>query len=164
MKLLVDTQIADPALTILPLSEQQIQDDIQQALICGWQTQEHPVPDFAEITLRFCTCDEIQALNRQYRHKNKPTNILSFPADLPDFVPSDYLGDLLVCYPVIVQEARQQYKTIADHLTHILVHGCLHLIGYDHISEDEAKQMEQLEIEILRRLDISNPYGSEDRG
>ncbi len=102
-------------------------------------------------------------LNLAYRQKDKSTNVLSFPSDIPEEVLSMLdampLGDLVVCVPVVLQEAQEQQKQPLHHFTHMLVHGTLHLLGYDHeTSEEDAEEMEGLEIEILAKLDLANPY------
>lgn len=96
----------------------------------------------------------VQNLNKQYRGKDKPTNVLSFPASLGD----GELGDIILAFETIEREAAEQQKTFRNHATHLLVHGFLHLLGYDHIEEKEAEIMEKLEIKILKKLGISNPY------
>ena len=106
---------------------------------------------------------ESHQLNLEYRGKDKPTNVLSFPSDLPDemaaILDSFPIGDLVICIPVVLQEAIDQQKTPIEHFTHMLVHGTLHLMGYDHeTSEEDAEEMEALEIEILNKLGFENPY------
>lgn len=106
---------------------------------------------------------ESQQLNLQYREKDKPTNVLSFPSDIPEEVlpmlDAFPLGDLVICIPVVLQEAVEQKKTAQEHFAHLLVHGVLHLLGYDHeTSDEEAEEMEGLEVEILAKLNIDNPY------
>lgn len=101
---------------------------------------------------------EMQVLNKTYRDKNKPTNVLSFPMELPDEINLNLLGDLVLCADVIADEAKQQGKDQRSHWAHMTVHGMLHLQGYDHISAKEAEDMETMEINILGRLGINNPY------
>ena len=106
---------------------------------------------------------ESHKLNLEYRNKDKSTNVLSFPSDLPNemaqVLPSFPIGDLVICIPVVLQEAIEQQKTPIEHYTHMLVHGTLHLMGYDHETSDEdAEEMEALEIEILKKLGFDNPY------
>ncbi len=112
----------------------------------------------SEIVIRVIDEDEMIEFNQQYRHKSGPTNILSFPFEAPDSVESDLLGDLLVCAPVIETESKQQKKTLENHWAHIIVHGVLHLIGYDHINDMDAEEMEALEVMILKTITINNPY------
>jgi probable rRNA maturation factor len=113
-----------------------------------------------EVVLRIVDESESAALNEQYRHKSGSTNILSFPSDLPDEVEldADWLGDLVICAPVLAREAQEQGKRLHDHWAHIVIHGLLHLLGYDHIEPDEAEAMETLEINILHQLNLNNPY------
>lgn len=112
----------------------------------------------AEIALRIVDADESQALNSQYRGKHKPTNVLSFPADIPEELGLPLLGDLVICAPVVAQEAEQQHKALTAHWAHMVVHGTLHLLGYDHIEDDDAEIMENLETRILAQLGFSDPY------
>jgi probable rRNA maturation factor len=112
----------------------------------------------AEIVVRIVDVHESAQLNKQYRHKPGPTNILSFPTDIPEGIGLNLLGDLVVCAPVLEREAIEQQKLLTHHWAHIIVHGVLHLLGYDHIEEDKAEIMENKEINILQALNISNPY------
>lgn len=114
--------------------------------------------DEAEVSIYIVDEDESQELNSQYRGKEKPTNILSFPADIPEEVGVPLLGDLVICAPVIEREALEQQKSLDAHWAHILVHGSLHLLGYDHIEDDEAELMESLETNIITGLGFSAPY------
>jgi len=111
-----------------------------------------------EIVVRIVGEQESAELNEQYRHKSGPTNILSFPVDVPEGIELDLLGDLVICAPVVEKEALEQGKTLTHHWAHIIVHGVLHLLGYDHIEDDEAELMENKEIAILNKLLIDNPY------
>ncbi|NMH58822.1 rRNA maturation RNase YbeY [Alteromonas ponticola] len=111
-----------------------------------------------ELTVRFVDNDESQALNQTYRGIDKPTNVLSFPFEAPPGVSLNLLGDLVICAPVIEREAHEQKKTIIHHYAHMIVHGTLHLLGYDHIENDDAETMEALEIHILSQLGIDDPY------
>lgn len=116
------------------------------------------VPDETELCIRLVNKDEIQSLNRTYRSKDKPTNVLSFPIDLPEDVPVPLLGDIVICPDVVFEEAQTQHKPYAHHFAHMLVHGCLHLLGYDHVTHEQAELMEPLEIAILATMNIPNPY------
>ncbi|WP_206484218.1 rRNA maturation RNase YbeY [Thalassotalea sp. G2M2-11] len=111
-----------------------------------------------EVTVRLVERDESQSLNLQYRGKDKPTNVLSFPFELPDGVELDLLGDLIICADVVAQEAKEQDKPLMHHWAHMVIHGCLHLLGYDHISDEEAEEMEALEVQLLANLTIPDPY------
>lgn len=116
-----------------------------------------------EVTIRIVDTEESQLLNLNYRGKAKPTNVLSFPADLPkeilQILPNRPLGDLVICLPVVIAEADEQGKTEQEHLAHLVVHGILHLLGYDHeLSTEDEVIMESLEIEIMQSLGFSNPY------
>ncbi|MDO8940140.1 MAG: rRNA maturation RNase YbeY [Methylicorpusculum sp.] len=114
----------------------------------------------AELVVRVVDKEESAELNEQYRHKNGSTNVLSFPFEVPEGVSLEVnlLGDLVVCAPVLAEEATEQNKLLNDHWAHIIVHGVLHLLGFDHIDEIEAEAMESHEIAILARLNIQNPY------
>jgi probable rRNA maturation factor len=109
-----------------------------------------------EISVVLTDDAHIQVLNRDYRGKNKATNVLSFPQDDPQM-----LGDIIIAYETIIREAKEQNKIFEHHLMHMLVHGCLHLLGYDHETDSEAEEMEALEIEILSGLSVKNPYANE---
>ena len=115
-----------------------------------------------QMTVRIVERDEIVELNEQFRQKNGPTNVLSFPFEPTPGMPAELaepeLGDVVVCAAVVEQEAREQNKTSEAHWAHMIVHGSLHLLGYDHIKEDEAKQMEALEVDVLARLGFADPY------
>lgn len=111
-----------------------------------------------ELTVRAITAAESQALNLGYRDKDKPTNVLSFASDAPDFVESDYIGDIAICVAILAQEAEAQHKSNEAHWAHLCVHGLLHLLGYDHIDEQDALTMEALETTILASLGIDDPY------
>ena len=112
----------------------------------------------ADLAIRLVDNKEGRALNRHYRGKDYATNVLSFPAELPEGVKLPLLGDLVICVPVVAREARDQGKQLNDHYAHLTVHGALHLLGWDHEDEREAECMEQLEREILATLGISDPY------
>ncbi|CAC9513527.1 Metal-dependent hydrolase YbeY, involved in rRNA and/or ribosome maturation and assembly [uncultured Gammaproteobacteria bacterium] len=112
----------------------------------------------SELLIRLVDTAEIQLLNRTYREKDKPTNVLSFPSELPKEIEVAILGDVVICIAVVQIEAKEQSKTFENHLMHTAVHGVLHLLGYDHIKDNEADEMEGLEIKILAGLGIENPY------
>jgi len=112
----------------------------------------------SELLVRFVDKPEIQQLNKTYRHQDKPTNVLSFPSDLPIEIDEAILGDVVICIEVVSEEAQVQGKTFENHLMHMAIHGTLHLLGFDHIEELEAEKMEALEVKILEKMQISNPY------
>ncbi len=114
--------------------------------------------DEAQLTIRITDEAEIQELNRSYRHKDKPTNVLSFPFEQPPGVELPLLGDIIVCSAVVAREAQEQGKPLEAHWAHMVVHGTLHLLGYDHIIDAEAEEMEGLEIALLADLGYANPY------
>lgn len=113
------------------------------------------------VSIRLVDEDEGRALNRDYRHRDYATNVLSFPADPPPkgVKGPRLLGDLVLCAPVVAREAREQGKRPADHFAHLTVHGTLHLLGHDHMEPAEAERMEAMEIRILAGLGIADPYG-----
>jgi probable rRNA maturation factor len=115
-----------------------------------------------EITIRIVDEEESHTLNMQYRSKEKPTNVLSFPFEAPAQIDLNLLGDLVICAPIVSKEAQEQSKTEISHWAHMVVHGTLHLQGYDHIENDEAEAMEALEIEVLKTLGFPNPYTIEE--
>jgi len=146
----LDIQIASPA-PILP-NGQQFQEWVDATL--------HDYPKDTEIVIRVVDEQESATLNGQYRHKQGATNILSFPFTAPEIpgLELNLLGDLVICAPVLQREADEQHKNLFDHWAHIVIHGILHLLGYDHISDDDAELMETKEIAILQQLNIQNPY------
>jgi probable rRNA maturation factor len=116
------------------------------------------VKEESEITLRIVDETESHALNFQFRGKDKPTNVLSFPYEvIPEMTPH-LLGDLVLCAPVILREANEQEKEINAHWAHMIIHGCLHLLGYDHVTPEQAAVMEPLEVTLLNRIGFANPY------
>ena len=117
--------------------------------------------DGAEVAIRIVDEAESAELNATYRHNAGPTNVLSFPFEVPEGVPNELLGDLVICAPVVEREAREQGKAPEAHWAHMVVHGMLHLQGYDHIENSEAEAMEAEEIVILAKLGFPNPYEDE---
>lgn len=117
----------------------------------------------SELTIRLVDEAEGRELNNTWRHKDYATNVLSFPADVPDeLLDIPLLGDLVICVPVVEREATEQAKTLEAHWAHLVIHGCLHLLGYDHIEDEEAEEMEALERELLAELGHADPYADHE--
>jgi probable rRNA maturation factor len=138
-----------------------VQDDYdlpETALLTRWAQAAYLNSIPAVVSILLTDADEMQQLNRKYRDKDKPTNVLSFPMQLPVEADVLLLGDIVLCVQVIKQEAEQQSRPELSHWAHMVVHGMLHLQGYDHINSDEAEEMERLEISILDKLGFNNPY------
>ncbi|MGD1990818.1 MAG: rRNA maturation RNase YbeY [Chromatiales bacterium] len=115
----------------------------------------------ASVVIRIVDETESRQLNRDFRGKDSPTNVLSFPFEPPPDIPEKHLGDLVICAPVVMREAREQNKQPEAHWAHMVVHGVLHLQGFDHQNSKEAEEMESLEREILEGLGYSDPYGDQ---
>ncbi|AAX87007.1 TPA: rRNA maturation RNase YbeY [Haemophilus influenzae] len=149
---LVDLQIATENIEGLPTEEQIVQ----------WATGAvQPEGNEVEMTVRIVDEAESHELNLTYRGKDRPTNVLSFPFECPDEVELPLLGDLVICRQVVEREAAEQEKPLMAHWAHMVVHGCLHLLGYDHIEDDEAEEMESLETQIMQGLGFDDPYLAE---
>lgn len=136
----------------------------ERAVAVAFDIAQPDIPaEIVEVSLVLSDDATVQNLNREWRDKDSPTNVLSFPAfesdftDVPDGAPV-LLGDIILAYETCVREAGREQILVADHLTHLVVHGFLHLLGYDHQDDDEAEKMEALEITILAKLGIENPY------
>lgn len=149
---IIDLQLACKNTENLP-SETQIQLWAKRAV--------QPKLADVEMTVRIVDEPESHHLNLTYRGKDKPTNVLSFPFECPDEVELGLLGDLVICRQVVEQEAQEQDKPIMAHWAHMVVHGSLHLLGYDHMNDEEAEEMESLESEIMQSLGFADPYLSE---
>lgn len=143
----IDSACAEPA-----PEDEDLRSWIQSAL--GNRQQD------TEISVRLVDIEEMSQLNQTYRGKPGPTNVLSFPADLPAELELPLLGDIVICSAVVQREAQEQGKPLAAHWAHMTVHGTLHLLGYDHIEDDDAKTMETLEAKILATLNYPCPYQS----
>lgn len=114
----------------------------------------------AELTIRLVETDEIKTLNTTYRNQPKATNVLAFPASIPDMVTLEcpLIGDIIICPEVLVLESETLETPLVAHAAHITIHGVLHLLGYDHIEEDDEKEMQAIEIKLLAELNYANPY------
>jgi probable rRNA maturation factor len=135
-----------------PVSEQ----DCARWVRLTTETLQQPQGELGDVCVRICGEVESRSLNATYREKDVPTNVLSFPG--ANEVAGEILGDLALCLPVVQREALDQGKSVRDHTAHLVVHGVLHLMGFDHETDTEAAEMEHLEIRILDVLGISNPY------
>ena len=148
----VDLQIATENLEGLPTEEQIVQ----------WATAAVQLEgDEVEMTVRIVDEAESHELNLTYRGKDRPTNVLSFPFECPDEVELPLLGDLVICRQVVEREAAEQEKPLMAHWAHMVVHGSLHLLGYDHVEDNEAEEMESLETQIMQGLGFDDPYLAE---
>ena len=152
MSIILDLQLASTA-SDLP-TESQIQQWLDAAIL--------PFQAEAEVTVRIVDESESQQLNFDYREKDKPTNVLSFPFQCPPGIELPLLGDLVICAGVVAQEAKEQQKTLTAHWAHMVVHGSLHLLGFDHINDADALAMEAEEIQILAELGFADPYLMQD--
>jgi len=164
VELYIDLQLASES---VEPSELPSADDFQQWVASALVHPLQGAPrESAELTIRIVDNAESQNLNRDYRGKDKPTNVLSFPADSPAGWPEELkaelpVGDLVISAPVVMREAQEQGKTGRAHWAHMVIHGCLHLLGYDHMVDDEAEQMEALETRLLTQLGFPAPYQDE---
>jgi probable rRNA maturation factor len=150
--IIVDVEVVDPAWLAAGDVDILAQDAIAATLV---EVGKRVHPD-AEISVRLCDDDEIRALNLAWRNKDKATNVLSFPSPAGNRGP--LLGDIVVAFEYVSEEARDAGRSLRDHLAHMLVHGMLHLLGFDHENESEAEKMEALERRILAKLGIDDPY------
>ncbi len=156
MSITVEVTISEDLVSELPESGD---DDVpESSLLEKWASAAYLNESPAIASLLVTSSAEIQELNKQYRDKDKATNVLSFPMQSPEEIDMCLLGDIVLCAPVIKKEASQQSKTESSHWAHMVVHGMLHLQGYDHVENNEAEEMEQLEVGILKKLGFDNPY------
>ncbi|MDH2998654.1 rRNA maturation RNase YbeY [Pasteurellaceae bacterium LFhippo2] len=157
MNLYIDLQIASEDSSSLP-SEEQFLKWVNQALTMEAKSENYPE---SEMTIRIVDEAESHDLNLTYRGKDKPTNVLSFPFEVPEGIELPLLGDLIICRQVVENEAKEQEKLLEAHWAHLAIHGTLHLLGYDHLTDEEAEEMESLETEIMQSLGFEDPYISE---
>lgn len=143
----------------LDIDRQHSQDDLPtNEELEQWAAMGYLGNGSAEAALVIVDEAAMQILNRDYRQADKTTNVLSFAANIGEIDGITHLGDIIVCAPVISAEAQQQSKSITAHWAHMLIHGMLHLQNYDHITDQDAQAMESIEIELLAKLDVNNPY------
>ena len=157
MNLFIDLQLACENNDNLP-TEEQFSHWVNQALTMQAQTADYPE---TEMTIRIVDEAESHELNLTYRGKDKPTNVLSFPFEVPDGIELPLLGDLVICRQVVEKEVIEQQKPLDAHWAHLAIHGTLHLLGYDHLTDEEAEEMESLETQIMQSLGYEDPYLSE---
>ena len=132
-------------------------DEEKLKLTCQQFMQEFDVGD-SELVVRLVSPVEIQVLNKEYRSKNQVTNVLSFSSDIPLEIGETILGDVVICVDVVREEAVLGSKAFSNHLSHMAIHGILHLLGYDHDDLPSANKMEGIEIEFLKKIGVNNPY------
>ncbi|MFT6927652.1 MAG: putative rRNA maturation factor [Psychromonas sp.] len=156
MQLYVDLQVACTDTGNLPLPAD-FEKWIETAILGGSDSHQEE----AELTVRIVDKDESMQLNHQYRNTPKPTNVLAFPFQNPPGITLPLLGDLIICKEVVANEAQLQGKPLTAHWAHMAIHGTLHLLGYDHIEQADALEMESLETQLLTELGFTDPYLSE---
>lgn len=138
---------------------------VSDAMLLQWvQHALMPHQKQAELTLRFVDADEMQTLNQTYRKQDKATNVLAFPSNIPEeiILERPFLGDIIICPAVLEEESGRLETPLIAHWAHIVIHGVLHLLGYDHIQEHDADIMQKLEIETLAKFGFDNPYHEDD--
>lgn len=137
----------------------------EDSIMIGWikSALARVAADDVAISIRMMDSAEIAGLNQLYRDKSSATNVLSFPAEGRDEEGRRLMGDIAICTEVVAAEANEQNKALQAHMAHMLVHGVLHLAGYDHVKDKEAEKMERLEVELLAGIGFPNPYGADHR-
>lgn len=158
MTITVDIEIEDEAWTAAAPEAEALVWRAAQAVL-----DAHEDVEGQGITILLTDDDSVQALNRDFRHKDYATNVLSFPSPKgPEANPEGQIGDIALAFGVCAREAAEQNKTLAHHLQHLVAHGVLHLLGYDHENDEEAEAMESFEREILAGLDVPDPYAGDE--
>ncbi len=160
LELQLDMQLAVEKENDLPTEEQL---NLWATAALTTHTVSYSESEEPELTIRIVDEAESQELNSEYRGKDKPTNVLSFPFEAPAHVPIPLLGDLIVCKQVVEREAIEQGKTLTAHWAHMIVHGCLHLLGFDHIEDEEAEEMEGIERIVMAELGFEDPYKNDEK-
>ncbi len=138
-------------------TQDQVELWISKALFAGLP-EDSPYLQHAELSITLLTAEAMAQLNKDYRNKDKTTNVLSFPTDFPEELAVPLLGDIIICPSVLENEAQEQNKTLESHWAHLCIHGCLHLLGFDHTNDKEAEIMESLETKIMLSLNYPAPY------
>ena len=157
MSLAIETAVDYAGWGALPELDKLVADGLQATI----EESGDKLPENAEVSLLFCDDARIRKLNLQFRGQDKPTNVLSFPGPEP-LETGRFLGDIAVAFETVAREAKEQHKTLEQHCRHMVVHGFLHLLGYDHEAEEEAEAMEAMEIQVLKRLGVANPYRDDE--
>jgi len=158
MSVVIETRIDCASWSALVGLDSLITDSLQAAL----DESGDELTEGAVVSLLFCDDANIRELNRQFRGQDKPTNVLSFPGPEP-LETAHFLGDIAITYETVAREAQEQGKSLEQHCRHMIVHGFLHLMGYDHEVDEEAEAMEAMEIRILQRMGIDDPYREDHR-
>ena len=153
MRLTIETQVECAGWSAVDGLDALIEESLKAAI----EESGAELVEGAEVSLLFCDDARIRALNQQFRAQDKPTNVLSFPGPDP-LETAHFLGDIAIAHETVAREAQEQGKTLEQHCRHLIVHGFLHLLGYDHEDDEDAEAMETMEVSILRRLGVDNPY------
>ena len=137
------------------------EDQIRQWLVQSLNTLQQPA---SSVSVRVVPTEEMTALNHQYREKSEPTNVLSFEDGLTDEDGRVFLGDIVLCHHVVYEESQQYRKSLLSRYAHMLIHGLLHLLGYDHVRDDDRTRMESVETELMQRQGFDDPYEVAEHG
>ncbi len=140
------------------INESQLKNIPEKSQFETWVEHVLPADKYWELVLTIIDEENMAELNQQFRNKSGATNVLSFPAQIPEGIDVPLLGDIIICAPVVAREAEEQQKQLLHHWAHLTIHGTLHLLGYDHMDLTEAVAMEQLEINAMETLGFPNPY------
>lgn len=149
---MVESELALPTTREIVVDRSGYQNVPVAETIQGWVSSASVQCD-GDIFVNFVSMDQSRQLNRQFRNINEPTNVLSFPAELPSV-----LGDVAICADIAAKEAESQNKRFEEHLAHLVIHGVLHLCGYDHVKDEDAEVMESKEVALLKSIGMPNPY------
>lgn len=158
MSLAIETQVECAGWSVMDGLDAVVEESLRATL----EESGAELAEGAEVSLLFCDDARIRELNRRFRGQDKPTNVLSFPGPDP-IEDAQFLGDIAIALETAAREAAEQGKTLQQHCRHLIVHGFLHLLGYDHEDDEEAEAMEALEIRVLRRMGVDDPYRDNER-